>query len=137
MGDRGNIVLIEDSIDKPIFLYTHWDGSELPEILRLGLEKGMDRWDDFPYLSRIIFQTLIAGDKGLTGYGLSVDLCDNEYDLLVVNNDRVIRYPEHTYEQHKFNALTLMPSMTFEEYVSETRNWENACLGQKRLQKTT
>jgi hypothetical protein len=56
-----------------VYLYTHWKGSELSEIVRRALasEAGRNRWNDAPYLTRIIFDELTRGEQGgETGYGI-------------------------------------------------------------------
>lgn len=86
MGDRANIELVY-SDDSRIFLYTHWQGSELPEILRNALIRGRNRWGDDSYLARIIFSEMIK-DEVLeeTDYGLSpFSAGDAEHDVIVVN----------------------------------------------------
>lgn len=95
MGDRANIVVIqphgplaEGEQPPMIYLYTHWDGSDLARILKAALSRGKDRWDDPPYLTRIIFCQMIQGDvEGLTGFGISTELCDNERPLLYVDSN--------------------------------------------------
>lgn len=95
MGDRGNIV-VEQSDGSRIFLYAHWDGSELPGILQRALKKRW-RWSDEAYLTRIIFSEMIKDSvMAETGYGISTYLIDNQHPLLVVNcdKDRVSRETE-------------------------------------------
>lgn len=80
MGDRGNI-----KVGK-VYLYTHWGGSEITEILKSALIRGKGRWNDEPYLTRIIFCEMIKDDvMGDTGYGISTVICDNEYPILDVD----------------------------------------------------
>jgi hypothetical protein len=73
MGDRGTIRVREG--DGPsVYLYTHRTGSELPHIVRRALasEAGRNRWNDAPYLTRIIFDELTRGEQGgEMGYGIS------------------------------------------------------------------
>lgn len=70
MGDRANVVI--KSSGQQVCLYTHWTGSELPEIVKEALKRGKNRWDDFQYLTRIIFCEMIKDDvMGETGYGIS------------------------------------------------------------------
>jgi hypothetical protein len=78
MGDRANIYIHEG--DEPgVYLYTHWSGYELPEVARLALVRGQSRWDDPPYLARIVFCQMIGGDAdGLTGYGISAVVGDGD-----------------------------------------------------------
>lgn len=92
MGDRGNIVMEFKNKDR-IYFYSHWGGSELPGVVHHALGRRL-RWDDPPYLARIIFCSLVKGqESGETGYGISPGICDNEHSLLVVDteNNR-IRY---------------------------------------------
>lgn len=85
MGDRGNIAL-KFSEGGKIYLYTHWHGSSLREILKSALIRGKDRWDDEQYLARIIFSEMIKNDVlGTTGYGISTTLDDGEDKVVTVN----------------------------------------------------
>ena len=95
MGDRGQIFVK----DVGVYLYTHWSGYELRQILKKSLERGKDRWDDPEYLSRIIFDDMINGDKGETGYGIGNTLhtdLDNPLITVDCGNEMVIRDGEST-----------------------------------------
>lgn len=83
MGDRGNII-IEKENGPALFLYTHWTGSELPEILKAALTRGEPRWTDSAYLARIIFSEMIK-DNVLeeTGFGISTTEGDGGTDIHV------------------------------------------------------
>lgn len=85
MGDRGNIAIQTDG--KRVYLYGHHSGSEMPEIVRRALAR-QQRWDDPPYLARIIFCELVGDDKGATGYGISATIDDNEHPIIVVDTDK-------------------------------------------------
>ena len=85
MGDRGNIV-IKDSRGMEIYLYTHWYGTELPQTLRVALQRGRDRWYDDLYLARIIFSEMIKDDVlGTTGFGIGTYQCDANHPDIVVD----------------------------------------------------
>jgi len=88
MGDRANIVV--KSGDEQVVLYTHWGGSELPETLRLALERGKDRWDDFQYLTRIIFCQMIPAKywEDTSGFGITCKIYDNEHEIITVDADK-------------------------------------------------
>lgn len=131
MGDRANIVvrdryLLDGGPSEAIFLYSHWGGYELPEVLRKALAKRW-RWDDGAYLARIIFDEMIGDEQGgETGYGISTRICDNEYDLLVLHNERVYRMPERTYSGVGFANLEDCESISFADYIaSPERTWDN------------
>ena len=85
MGDRRNIKIIENE-GGTLYLYSHWGGSELHENLQAALSAGKNRWDDEPYLSRIIL-SYVVGDswKEETGWGLSTYRTDHDYPDLEVN----------------------------------------------------
>lgn len=91
MGDRGNVVVRENG--QEVWLYSHWDGSRLPEIVASALKRGNDRWDDAPYLARIIFSEMTKGSEMETrGYGIWVSEVDNENPIVVVNTgDRTVQ----------------------------------------------
>ena len=85
MGDRGNIIIVDG--DTAVVLYTHHAGSHLAEIARDGLAAGVTRWNDAPYLARIVFEGMTYGEDGTTGYGLSAwpAISDNEHPFLVID----------------------------------------------------
>lgn len=95
MGDRANIFVIDrpkvaedDNEASGIYLYTHWNGSEWPEMLRQALDSAnaRRRWDDPSYLTRILVSQLFADDHGGdTGSGVSTMLTDNEHEIIVVD----------------------------------------------------
>lgn len=85
MGDRGNIVV--RSGDGDVWFYTHWSGSEIGERAKAGLLAGKGRWDDPPYLARIIFNALQEDDRGETGFGISTRMQDNEHPILVIDTN--------------------------------------------------
>lgn len=89
MGDRANVVVLQhhgEGDPQKVYLYTHWGGCELPFTLQKALERGVDRWDDEPYLTRIIFNQMTEGiEMEETGIGISTYLTDNEHPLLLVD----------------------------------------------------
>lgn len=87
MGDRANVV-VKDR-ESRVYLYTHWSGSELPETVRSALVRGQGRWSDGQYLARIIFCEMVKGSEmDTTGFGISAQIGDNEYPVLLVDCDK-------------------------------------------------
>ena len=84
MGDRANIVV--KAGDEQVCLYSHWGGSELPTILRRALHRGRPRWNDFQYLTRIIFMAL-GNEMGLTGLGITQRPWDGKGNIITVDID--------------------------------------------------
>ena len=94
MGDRGNIYvqMSENNGDDGVYLYTHWGGSCVKDIVYNALQR-RQRWDDPAYLTRILFcEMLRMGGlnaeetmNGETGFGISTYVCDNSHDIMFVN----------------------------------------------------
>lgn len=120
MGDRGNIVVefpqqagVEQTPQR-IYLYTHWHGYRLGEVLRKSLSRGTSRWDDPPYLARIIFSDMIEGqEQELTGFGISPDLRDNNRPLLRLS--WIPGKPSKYAVKSDVGELTLMVSVMTED----------------------
>jgi hypothetical protein len=102
MGDRGNII-IKDA-DSTVYLYTHWTGSDLPNVLRNSLKRAKtandNRWDDGPYLARIIFWDMIKDQhpEETRGFGISSVEGDGGTNITVdVGRQTVDGIPFQTY----------------------------------------
>lgn len=87
MGDRGNIhVQTHGGREGGVWFYTHWSGSDLPQIVANGLDRGRSRWDDPPYLARILFDQLTDGQQGNEiGYGIDTEPGDNQHPFVLVD----------------------------------------------------
>ena len=84
MGDRSNIVIKQHDGSR-VWLYGHWMGADSINVVRDTLAK-RERWSDAPYLARMLFARMTAGDEeGSTGYGISTYMCDNEYPVIVLD----------------------------------------------------
>jgi hypothetical protein len=107
MGDRANILIKERTTDSGIYLYTHWRGTELPKTLQRALRKKW-RWDDPPYLTRIIFSEMIDGEeKEETGFGISTRETDGMNRVLTVNCENLlISFNEKIWTFHQYIALS-------------------------------
>ena len=89
MGDRANIQVTGHADRDVVYLYTHWGGTELPETVQRGLERGKERWDDSQYLARILFCQFLMdyseGVDGLTGFGISGIVHDGDTRIVEVD----------------------------------------------------
>jgi hypothetical protein len=87
VGDRANVYIHEG--DNPgVYLYTHWDGTYLPRIVKNSLEspRGRNRSTDCPYLTRIVLEDMISPTLGReTGYGVSAQIGDGEDRIVDVD----------------------------------------------------
>ena len=104
MGDRANVRV--DGAGS-VYLYTHWSGSELPETLQRALMAGTGRWNDPPYLARIIFCEMVAGaERSETGFGISGNVGDGDNRVLIVDcKAGTVTFPNED-------------TLTFEEYIN-------------------
>ena len=109
MGDRGNIEIKQVGATDSVFLYTHWRGSLVCEILADAIVKAGGRCSDPSYFTRIAFQEMLNGDDGTTSFGISVgQMDDNEYSIpLVLWNDgkMQISYNEIVYTPQDWTDL--------------------------------
>lgn len=128
MGDRANIAVLQyesgsNGKRNTVILYTHSGGYSLPEDLMVALERGKNRWEDTQYLSRIIFCQMVGKDfDGTTGYGITTQVQDNSYPILVVDpgNGKVYLADE----QDLYTPTSTV--RTFQEYVDlgDQISWE-------------
>ena len=119
MGSRGHIVVKQHPAgpDKKaageVYLYTHWGGEFLPQIVQMTLAR-QERWDDECYLTRMLFCALLDPEDltGTMGMGISTYLTDNEFPLLILDTAKrtvTLRDPERQVAE---------ASWSFEEFVA-------------------
>lgn len=122
MGERRNIELVYDG-KHSIFLYTHWLGVELPQILATALdsEEGRARWDDDSYLARIIFSHMTKNASSPeTGFGIAPYPVDMNYPNIRVDFDAktVDGVPYQDYIETTLRDYNLMESDTAEPWLT-------------------
>ena len=113
MGCRGTIEIWQNAAapteyERPVVLYTHWGAKRMLGNLITTLKK-KERWNDPPYLSRMIFCEMM-GDytHATTGYGILTDnVPDTEEELLVdIDRQEVVRKRlGHDNQRFTFNEL--------------------------------
>jgi hypothetical protein len=73
VGDRGHIALNGyETEPSPVWLYSHWGGSALPELARKGLLAAVPRLGD-PHYAALMFVMEATSYEGLSGIGVSSD----------------------------------------------------------------
>jgi hypothetical protein len=102
VGDRAN-VYIHEGDRLGVYLYTHWDGTELPQITRdaLATPRARSRRDDTAYLTRIVHEYIVNNSGSIgseTGYGISADVGDGEDRIVDIDTSyggevKLIGYP--------------------------------------------
>lgn len=109
MGNRAEIYVHEG--DAPgVYLYTHYDGDSLPQVVHRGMvsSNGRNRWDDAPYLARILFEELIRGrERQEMGYGISARRSDGRLvrvdvkaQTVTVGNREPVSFQDFIYNIH-------------------------------------
>lgn len=112
MGARATIRVIHPETSTPIHLYTHWRGDEIARILADGIKKAdqAGRLDDYPYATRIIFDTLTALEGNSTGYGIHIgdeaQPCDVGYETPTIqwkgHGNPIVHYMGYTHLATEF-----------------------------------
>jgi len=86
MGDRAQVKFITES--KEIYFYSHWNGSNLEEVVVAALERGNDRHHDPEYLARIIFCEMIKDEVlETTGFGIGFAQHGDVRRVIIVDCD--------------------------------------------------
>lgn len=133
MGDRANVFIKDPTKADPeagVYLYTHWDGDGLAEVVQRALAR-KQRWNDGAYLARIVFCTMLKGEaKGddvlgdETGFGIATGPPDNEHPIIEIDPKRnriAFRPTDDDDDKQAHDAkMRLGGGWTFEEYVKLT-----------------
>jgi hypothetical protein len=119
MGDRGNIGI--RNANRTVWFYTHHFGSDMKELVREALARKL-RWDDPPYLARIIFCNLIqhcGGLEGESGTGIDTAPNDNEHPFLIVDTAKQLVYEEPDMREgfEYLRKQKCMKPKTFEAFI--------------------
>lgn len=109
MGDRGHIHIA----DTGVYLYTHWEATELPETLARVLSRGA-RLNDPSYLARIIFDEMVGDDQGgETDYGIDTAPQGDAWRILTVDcSERTV-----TFDRDRSYSDDEGESYSFEEFI--------------------
>lgn len=119
MGDRANVYMKDG--DRGVYLYTHWNGTDLPRTLQTALRKKW-RWDDAAYLARIIFCHMIEGlEDEECGFGISTHPPDGQDRVLVVDC-ALETVQDVTFENSRYRPRKphrVLRTWTFEAFIAE------------------
>lgn len=116
MGDRANIKIVGgDSFPHPLYIYSHWQGSDLPVRLQRALVRAdkAKRLDDHQYLGRIICSEVIPAE-GDTGWGASTALGDGDDRIITLDLDGervLIEGGDECWTLHNFIQLSEIPQL--------------------------
>jgi hypothetical protein len=89
MGDRNNVKITYHT-GESLYLYTHWTGSELREVVERAV-KSTSRLDDEQYFARVVFCAMLGDNlqdwRGETGFGISPYRGDQDANNKMVHID--------------------------------------------------
>jgi hypothetical protein len=110
MGDRANVRVTQDG--ESIYLYTHWNGTNLPYILADALDRARDRWSNGSYLARNIFSQMIQHHVlETTGYGIWPTVGDGDDRIILVNcNCGEVVFCDKAYSFEDYISLVKCPT---------------------------
>lgn len=109
MGDRANVRIHEDN-QNPIYLYSHWHGSDLPQLVWdvMQSERAKNRADDAMYLARIIFEYMLVTTDSIgeeAGWGIASyppDGADRIVDINCTIHGALINFKGYSEEDFNF-----------------------------------
>lgn len=81
MGDRRQVI-IKERDEADIYIYVHWHGYNLPDIVKEAVTNAKPRWSDTSYCRRIIMHTIfdaVTDPESDCGCGVSTHELDTEY----------------------------------------------------------
>jgi len=86
MGDRNNVKITYRTGDS-VYLYSHWGGSELAELVQRVLNR-TTRLSDESYFARAIFSEMISEDiHSETGFGIAPYAPDQDASNYMIHID--------------------------------------------------
>ena len=96
MGDRFVVGFRDTKDTPPVWLYSHWGGSDRLELLAKAIKAARPRWGDSAYATRIAISSIVGDSwNEETGFGITAggrDFCFPDYDdvHLVTWSDRTV-----------------------------------------------
>ena len=120
MGDRAVIGFKADRDAIPVFLYSHWGGSDRYSDTQRAIEAARPRWNDPAYATRIAISQIVENYWAEeTGFGISAghnSFCQPDYDdvILVDWDSKAVLVVTAS------DSTKVMSTMPFDEFLSMT-----------------
>ena len=103
MGDRAIIGFKANKSSAPVFLYSHWGGSDRYGDVARGIAAARSRWDDPAYATRIAISTIVADAwASELGFGISADI--SEMTMPDYDDVPVVVWESREVEVHLYGA---------------------------------
>ena len=118
MGDRAVIGFKADTEAIPVFLYSHWGGSERYLDAQRAIEAARPRWDDPAYATRIGISQIVENYwSEETGFGISAG--HNSFSTPDYGDVILITWGTRTVEiVSALDSEKVSQTMTFEQFLS-------------------
>jgi hypothetical protein len=123
MGDRAVIGFKANRESVPVFLYSHWGGSDRYRDLQRALVASQPRWNDPDYATRIAISQIIGNYwTEETGFGISAG--ENSFskpdynDVPVVIWDDQVVVVVNAEDSTTIRTMALPPEMTFQDFLA-------------------
>jgi hypothetical protein len=106
-----------------VYLYTHWGGTNLPQVVSNALARDA-RWNDPEYLARIIFDQMTEGSHGSeTGHGIGTEQHGDVYRVVHINcSEREVTVETGTAPWHD-EADREAITYDFEQFANANPEW--------------
>jgi hypothetical protein len=116
MGDRFVVGFRETKQSEPIWLYSHWGGSERTLDIAKALEQSQPRWSDASYATRIAISQIVGSHwEDETGFGVSAG--GRNFTYPDYDDVHVITWSDRTVETQTIEGQTT-GRISFEGFLS-------------------
>jgi len=119
MGDRAHVYVHEGN--RPgVWIYTHWDGTRLPELVAKAIDTPVarGRLTDTGYLTRILINALTADAEPGLGWGVDTEPGDTGDGYRVVVIDTAAGTVQLTRQTEPVG-----PPLSVDQYVASQPSW--------------
>jgi hypothetical protein len=120
MGDRAVIGFKADSASVPVFLYSHWGGSDRYKDAQRAITAAAPRWNDTAYATRIGISQIVENYWAEeTGFGISAghnSFSTPDYDdvILITWEDKLVEIVSAG------DTTKVAQTMTFKQFLDQT-----------------
>jgi hypothetical protein len=116
MGDRAVIGFKADNASVPVYLYSHWGGSDRYRDAQRAIEAARPRWNDHAYATRIGISQIVENYWAEeTGFGISAG--ENSFSTPDYDDVIVITWDSRSIEiVSAADSEKILQTLTFDEF---------------------
>lgn len=128
MGDRAHLHLTRKPGEPGIWVYTHWSGSNLPNLVANALTHSRSRWRDPSYANRMVFGSLVGPEDLMqeTGWGIDTepgDEGDGNRIIWVQWSEQLVFMTKGPYTDQHGEIVMPETGWSFENFISNPPQW--------------